>query len=64
MIIPALEPHCGSWVVRNKQTGRGIVEVFSRLEIEDIAQRLNPEQYEILTTAQYLGQLNQSVKEE
>ena len=54
MAIPALEPHCGSWIVTRKADGQVVGEFFERRSVE----RFNPENVIIETAAQYLGRLN------
>lgn len=58
-MIPELEPHCGSWVVSRKADGSVIGEFFERSNVE----RFNPETCLIETAAQYLGRLNQGLRE-
>jgi hypothetical protein len=56
--VPDLEPHCGSWVVVNRETGRAVCEVFSRVFVESI----NQDRYLILTAAQWLARFNAEAK--
>lgn len=56
-MIPELEPHCGSWVVVSRVTGKPVLETFSRRTAEAI----NQVAYEVLTAAQWLGRFNRSV---
>lgn len=52
--IPALEPHCNSWVVIRNSDGRTIGEFTCRKHLE----RFNADQVTIKTVAQYLAGLN------
>ena len=54
MAIPELEPWCGSWVVKDRRSGRAMFETFDRTIAEDA----NPEEYEVVTTYRYLVSLN------
>lgn len=54
-IVPDLEPHCGSWIVVDRTTGEPVFETFSR----SVAESVNGAAYEVLTTAQWLGRINQ-----
>ena len=56
--IPELEPHCGSWIVIRKSDGAAVCELFSRQLVE----RVNRDKFAILTTAQYLGAFNRSIR--
>jgi AAA+ superfamily predicted ATPase len=55
--VPALEAHCGSWVVVSRATGLPVLETYSRAT----AERINQTAYEVLTAAQWLGRFNRSV---
>jgi hypothetical protein len=57
--IPTLEPHCGSWVVVSRATGKPVLETFERRTAEAI----NQSAYEVLTALQWLVRLNRSIKE-
>lgn len=50
-MIPELEPHCGSWIVVDRETGRAVLETFERR----IAEAINQDRYEVLTALQYLA---------
>lgn len=52
--IPELEPHCGSWIVIDRSTGRAVGEFFERKTVE----RINFEKYQVLTAQQHLASLN------
>lgn len=52
--IPALEPHCNSWVVIRKRDGQAIGEFTCRKHLE----RFNADQVTIQTAAQYLASFN------
>jgi hypothetical protein len=52
--IPALEPHCGSWVIVDRATGDSVLETFSR----SLAEKINQDRYEVVTAAQWLARLN------
>ena len=56
--IPALEPHCGSWIIVARATGLPVFETFNRRTAEAI----NQSAYEVLTAAQWLGRFNASLK--
>lgn len=53
-MIPQLEPHCGSWIVISRATGKAVLETFERRTAEAI----NQSAYEVLTAAQWLTELN------
>jgi len=52
--IPELEPHCASWIIVSKDSGKPVFETFSR----KIASAVNQSRYEVLTAAQWLGRFN------
>jgi len=54
MSAPALEPHCGSWVIVRKVDGVAVLETFSAR----VASAINLTAYDVLTAAQWLGSLN------
>ena len=54
MSIPPLEPHCGSWIIVSRATGKPVLETFERR----IALAVNQERYEVLTALQWLSRLN------
>ena len=51
--IPALEPHCGSWIVTRRDTGEAVGEFYERANVE----RFDPEKVIVQTAAQYLATL-------
>lgn len=55
--IPALEPHCGSWIVTRRDTGEVVGEFYARASVE----RFDPAKVTVQTAAQYLGALNQQL---
>ncbi len=55
--IPALEPHCGSWVATDKPKSR-IFEIFDAV----VAQQAADAGWLVETTAQYLGRINSERK--
>ncbi len=57
---PELESHCGSWVAVSRDTGKAVLETFER----SVAERINREKYDVLTAAQYLGELNAKIKDQ
>lgn len=59
-MIPALEHHCGSWIVVSRATGESVLETFSRR----IAEAINQEKYEVLTALQWLQRFNAKIKSE
>lgn len=56
-MIPQLEHHCGSWIVSCKDTGKAVLESFSR----DVVSRINQERYRVETAAQYLSRFNRQL---
>lgn len=52
--IPELEPHCGSWIIVSKDSGKPVFETFNR----KTASAVNQSRYEVLTAAQWLGRFN------
>lgn len=48
-----------SWVIREKETGRAILETFNKRTVEAI----NVERYEAVPILQYLQEFNRAVKE-
>lgn len=57
--IPPLERHCGSWIVVDRATGKGVLETFSR----KVAEAINQDRYEVITTATWLARVNASIKD-
>lgn len=57
--VPALEPHCGSWILTRRATGEVIGEVYDRAHVV----RFNPATVLIETAAQYLGRINRQIAE-
>lgn len=57
-MIPELEHYCGSWVIVERGTLNSVCELFDRKNVE----RVNFAKYEALTTADYLGRLNRSLR--
>jgi hypothetical protein len=55
MIVPELEQHCGSWIVVDRSTGESVMETFSH----KVAEAINQDKYEVVTTLQWLTRLNQ-----
>lgn len=58
--VPDLEPYCGSWIVVSRETGKAVLEIYTR----NTAERINQEKYEVLTTSQWLIRFNQMVRQE
>jgi hypothetical protein len=58
LVIPELEPHCGSWVVSRKAGGAVIGEFFARSTVE----RFNPTTCRVETTAQYLARIKNAAR--
>jgi hypothetical protein len=56
--VPSLENNCNSWTIVEKATGEAIFETFTR----KIAERINQDKYEVLTTLQWLIRFNQQIK--
>lgn len=56
--VPALPPHCGSWVVVRRDTGAAILKTARR----SIVERVNGDSYAVLTAADYLGRLNALIR--
>lgn len=59
-MIPALEPHCGSWVIVCRHTRNPVREVFDRRLLERMSAD-DFERFEVLTAAQWLAEFNRSV---
>ena len=57
--IPPLERHCGSWIVVDRATGKGVLETFSR----KVAEAINQDRYEVITTATWLARVNASIQD-
>ncbi len=57
-MIPALEAHCGSWVVSRKDTGEVVGEFWERRTVE----RFSADKVNIETAAQYLNRLNREIQ--
>lgn len=55
--LPALEPHCGSWIIL--RDGRALGETFDR----HTAQQCLDYGYSIETAAQYLARINREGKQ-
>ena len=53
-MIPELEPRCGSWIVVDRDTGRAVLETFSRRTAEAV----NQQRYRVVTALQWLQSLN------
>jgi hypothetical protein len=53
-MIPELEPHCGSWVVVDRETGESVLETFSKR----LAESINQNRYEVVTALQWLHRFN------
>jgi len=58
MGVPPLEPHCGSWIIVSRATGKPVLETFERRT----ALAINQERYEVLTALQWLSRFNSSTK--
>jgi len=56
MPAPNLEPHCGSWVIVQRTTRDAVLETFSRVFADRVAD--NETQFEVLTAAQWLAEFN------
>jgi hypothetical protein len=52
--IPALEAHCGSWVIVSRDTGAAVLETFSPA----VASKVNLARYRVVTALQWLASLN------
>jgi hypothetical protein len=60
MPAPDLEPHCGSWVITDRWTGKAVFETFSRRTANAYSESPRAE---VLTAAQYLGRLNARLRQ-
>lgn len=60
MPAPALEPHCGSWVVVQRTTRDVVCELWSKARADRIAD--TEPQFEVLTAAQWLAEFNRRTK--
>lgn len=59
MLAPALEPHCGSWTIIRRDTGKPMTETW----LPDFAARMAADdRWEVLTTANWLGRYNRLVR--
>ena len=58
IVIPELEPYCGSWVVSRIDDGSVIGEFYDRRNVE----KFNPATCSVETTGQYLARVNREVK--
>lgn len=56
--IPALEPHCGSWIVVRRATGEVVGEFFDKASVE----RFDPAVCEVRTAQQHLAAVNRALK--
>jgi hypothetical protein len=56
--IPDLESYCGSWIVVSRETGKAVLETYSRAT----AKAINQEKYEVLTALQWLIRFNRSIQ--
>jgi hypothetical protein len=52
--IPDLEPHCGSWIIADRETGEAVFETWN----PDTAARVNQDKYIVQTAAQHLAEIN------
>jgi len=57
-MVPPLEPHCGSWIIIDRATGRAVFETWSWRT----AAAVNFDRYEVLTAAQHLGEVNRAYR--
>lgn len=55
--VPALEPHCGSWIVSRIKDDSVVGEFFNATTVS----RFNPATCRIETAAQYLGRINRLI---
>lgn len=56
-MTPELENNCGSWVIIKRSTGKAVLETFSK----KVADAIDTKKYEVLTTLNYLVELNRRV---
>lgn len=56
MPAPALEPHCGSWVIVQRITRDVVCEIWSKERADRIAD--SEPNFEVLTAAQWLAEFN------
>lgn len=59
--IPDLEPQCGSWIIEHVETGKALIEVFSRREVERHVTNCS-DQIKVHTALQWLGKVNAQIK--
>ena len=52
--VPELEPHCNSWVIVNRATGKAVLETRNR----SVVIAVNEAAYEVLTALQWLVRIN------
>ena len=57
-MIPALEPHCGSWIAVSRETGAPTLETFSAA----IAGKVNQSAYALFSAAKWLGAFNAAIR--
>ena len=55
-------PRPGSWIIRERETGRAVYEVFDAELVETIRQKLN-DRYEVVTILRHLQDLNTQIEE-
>lgn len=58
--VPALEPHCGSWIIVDRTTGKPVMETF----YPSIARHINQDKFEVLTAQQWLARFNAQIKDQ
>lgn len=60
MPVPDLEPHCGSWIIIDPDTGAAVCETFYR----ETARRADANGFTVITAAQHLASFNRNVTSE
>jgi hypothetical protein len=58
--VPALERHCGSWIVVRRATGESVLEIFKANRAT--AESVNHAAYVVFTAAQWLGAFNAAIR--
>lgn len=62
---PKLPPHCGSWILVQREPRRAVLELFSQRNADKLARQVaaDPAQrYELLPACEWLGEVAQNVK--
>lgn len=58
-MVPELPHNCNSWTVVCRETGKPVLETFQK----SVAEKVNQDKYEVLTTLDWLVRFNKQVRE-